>query len=125
MSILDILGNGNGHAKTIRRKQMARAIADLRGKAEVTKTSDFGWEPVSTLFTAGDYGDTPNSATLAKMGSKSAIVYACQQELASSIAEAPLMLGRETDAGFEPIPAAEPLKLFYENDPRFLGSFKR
>ena len=102
MSILDFLRGGNGHAMTIRRKQLAAAIADIQSKREaaVTATSDFGWDKTGTIFTPNFFEDESDSSRdLVSLKRKSAIIWACVQELSTSISEAPLQIGKTDDKG--------------------------
>ena len=98
-----------------RRDKFEQGLERFRAKS-VTATGSRGWSSpgMPNLRGLGAFEDK-SVLELERLYARMEIVFACVRELATSVAEAPLQLGVETDDGFEPVESHELLDLFYDS----------
>lgn len=108
---------------TLAQARLAQAkvrLAELQGKKSVTATGDRGWHSISAGYSLASDGsfDSMSTAQLAQQYSKHSLVRACIDEVAKSVQDGTLQVGRDTENGFEPEDVSELLDPLY-NDPEY------
>jgi len=102
------------YRRLMKAKAELSRLRSMEGKA-VTDTGRAGWYQVASgpslvpTFGGNDYGQEQ----LAKMYSKHGLILACVREIATSISQAPIQVGREIEGEFENNPNHPMLDLFY------------
>jgi len=103
--------------RTNRYRKARLAIRNM-GAKNVSLTGRRGWSPTgfgTGWVPAPEVWDNYDATELVNYYSKSGLVFACVRELSTTIAEAALEVGYETDGEFELMEDHEALALFYEN----------